>query len=216
MEPMRIPDEKLHHGSAGVTGDLIRGHLVEYVKSFKTSWVKLGQALYPVWKDKLFFAWGYDKFEYYTQEELGLKKETALKLLKTYFFMEQHEPAYIKEEFTQEREASRVPGCDEVNVLRLAKNNKQLNKDDYYKLHKAVFEDGKAAGSVRKDLTTMIRERVDVDPDEERQKRSDVAMKKLAGALKSFYNDMEALKVAPAELLEEAKDLLEKLEQEIG
>lgn len=215
METERLLDQQKRKNVATVTGDLIREHLVEYVKSFKTSWVKLGQALYPVWKDKLFYAWGYDKFEYYTQEELGLKKETALKLLKTYFFMEQNEPAYVKEDFTKERDASQVPGCDEANVLRLARNNKELNKEDYYKLHKAVFEEGKDAGAVRKDLTSMIRERKPVDPDEERQERSDAAIRKLANALKSFYNDMESLKLAPAELVEEAKELLEKLEQEI-
>jgi len=70
-----------------VTGELLRGQLVDLAKNFKTSWVQLGQALYPVWKDKLFFGWGHDKFEQYTQKELGLKKTTALKLLKTYFFV---------------------------------------------------------------------------------------------------------------------------------
>lgn len=215
METAFLPDQKKSPAAAGLTGDLIRGHVVEYVKSFKTSWVKLGQALYPVWKDKLFYTWGYDKFEYYTQEELGLKKETALKLLKTYFFMEQNEPAYVKDDFVKDREAARVPGCDEVNVLRLARNHKELNKDDYHKLHKAVFEDGKDAGSVRKDLTALMRERKAVDPDEERQKRSDAAIRRLASALKLFSNDMETLKLASVELIEDAKELLQRLEQEI-
>lgn len=215
MDGVKILELQERAAGGAATADQIRAQLVEHCKDFKTSWVKLGQALYPVWKDKLFFAWGFDKFEYYTQEELGLKKETALKLLKTYFFMEQNEPAYLKEEFTQDREAARVPGCDEVNVLRLARNRKELNKDDYYKLHKAVFEDGKDASSVRKDLTAIMRERKDVDPDEERELRNEAAIRKLAYALKSFYKDMETLKLAPAELIEEAKDLLEKLEKEI-
>jgi len=215
MEIFKMPVERKKDASANITGDMLREHVVEHVKLFKTSWVKLGQALYPIWKDKLFHVWGYEKFEYYAKEELGLKKETALKLLKTYFFMEQNEPAYLKEEFAKEREAVRVPGCDEANVLRLARNRKELNKEDYYKLHKAVFDEGKDAGALRKDLTAIMRERKPVDPDEERQQRSEAAIRKLANALKSFYNDMEALKVAPAELIEEAKELLKKLEQEI-
>ena len=198
-----------------VTADEIRDNLTEYCKTFKTSWVKLGQALYPVWKDKLFYAWGFDKFEYYTTEELGLKKETALKLLKTYFFMEQTEPAYVQKDFVEEKEASKVPGCDEANVLRLARGKKELNKDDYRQLRDAVFKDGKGASGVKKDLVALMKERKQVDPDEERHQRNEAAIRKLANAIKNFNKDMEALKLAPADLLDEAKVLLEKLEGEI-
>lgn len=215
MDGMKILELQERASGGAATADQIRTQLVEHCKNFKTSWVKLGQALYPVWKDKLFYAWGFDKFEYYTSEELGLKQATALKLLKTYFFLEQNEPHYLKEEFTQEREAARVPGCDEVNVLRLARGKKEVNKDDYVQLRKAVFEDGKDASGVRKDLTTLIRQRKEVDPDEERQERNDTAIRKLTFALKNFHKDMETLKLAPAELIEEAKKLLEKLEKEI-
>lgn len=198
-----------------VTADNIRDNLTEYCKSFKTSWVKLGQALYPVWKDKLFYAWGFDKFEYYTKEELGLKKETALKLLKTYFFIEQTEPAYLENGFSDEKEASKVPGCEEANVLRLARGKKELNKEDYRQLRDAVFKDGKDASGVKKDLVALMKVRKQVDPDEERQHRNDAALMKLANAIKNFNKDMEALKLAPAELVDEAKELLERLEKEL-
>jgi hypothetical protein len=49
----------------------------------------LGQNLYTAWRDKLYYTWGFEKFEDYTQEELGFKKQLAIKLLKTYFFLEQ-------------------------------------------------------------------------------------------------------------------------------
>jgi len=198
-----------------LTADMIREQLVDYCKNFKTSWVQLGQALYPVWKDKLFYAWGYEKFEYYTKEELGLKQSTAVKLLKTYFFLEQNEPAYLQDGFQEQRKASEVPGCDEVNVLRLARSKKELNKEDYRQLRDAVFKEGKDAGGVRKDLTALMKERKVVDPDEERQERNDAAIRKLVGAIKNFSKDMEVLKLAPPQLLEEARDLLKKLEEEI-
>ena len=198
-----------------MTANAIREKLVKCSKNFKTSWVELGQSLYSVWKDKLFYAWGFDKFEYYTKEELGIKQATAMKLLKTYFFLEQNEPVYLKQDFMQERKAVEVPGCDEVNVLRLARDKKELNKDDYRQLRDAVFKDGKDALGVRKDLVSLMKERKPVDPEEERENRNESAMRKLANALKSFNKDMEALKMAPAEILDEAKDLLEKLEHEI-
>ena len=75
----------------------LRGHIAQHAKDFKLSWVQLGQGLYSVWRDKLYQAWDFDKFEDYVVRELGLKKPLALKLVKTYFFVEQDEPIYLKE-----------------------------------------------------------------------------------------------------------------------
>ncbi|MCC6758461.1 MAG: hypothetical protein IT395_02385, partial [Candidatus Omnitrophica bacterium] len=41
---------------SALTADLIRDKLIQFSKDFKTSWVNLGQNLYPVYKDKLFHA----------------------------------------------------------------------------------------------------------------------------------------------------------------
>ena len=46
----------------------------------------------------------FEKFEDYVIRELGLKKPLALKLVKTYFFVEQDEPVYLKKEFAEVRE----------------------------------------------------------------------------------------------------------------
>ncbi len=200
---------------SSITADLIRDQLIQYSKDFKTAWLRLGQNLYPVYKDKLFTAWGFEKFEHYTQSELGVNKETATKLLKTYFFLEQDEPEYLKQEFRDERDPSQVPDCDALNVLRLARARKELNKNDYAQLKEAVFEKGQEASAVRKDLVSLMKERKKVDPDEEREKRNTAAVKKLLNALRSFQKDMEALKLAPASLVEEVNGLMKKLEDEV-
>ena len=197
------------------SADRIREALVAHAKNFKVSWVNLGQALYPVWKDKLFYSWGFDKFEYYTERELGIKQPTALKLLKTYFFLEQDEPAYLAQEFAENRKAAQVPDCDAVNVLRMARQKKELNREDYLQIKKAVFDDGKDASALRKDLTQMMKERKPVDPDEEREKRNADAMRRVLTALKTFKKDMETLKLAPAEILKEADELMQRLEKQL-
>ena len=197
------------------TADQIREKLLGYTKDFKTSWVNLGRALYPVWKDKFFYTWGYDKFEYYTERELGIKKATAIKLLKSYFFLEKEEPAYLAQDFADDRQPTQVPSCEAVNVLRLAKQSKELTEEDYHELKKAVFEEGKEATTVRKDLTSMMKERKEVDPEEERDKRNELAIRRFMNAIRSFQKDMETLKVAPVSLMEGANELLKKLEKEI-
>ncbi len=195
--------------------DDLREQILDHSKGFKKSWVKLGQALYAVWQDKMYHAWGFEKFEDYTEKEVGLNKQTSMKLLKAYLFLEQDEPMYLSEEFFTTREASKVPGYEEVNVLRLAKQKKEINKDDYSDLRKSVFEKGKTASAVRKDLTAIMKERKQVDPEEERDKRNEAAIRRLVGSLKSFKNEMDALKLLPGELLVETKNLMDKLETQL-
>ena len=191
----------------------LRLQLAEQAKAFKTSWVYLGQGLYSVWRDKLFHGWGHEKFEDYVATELGLKKPLAMKLVKTYFFVEQEEPAYLKKEFSEAREAAVIPSYESLDVLRLARRNKDVNKEDYVKLRKAVFEKGKDDAAVRKDLTAMIRERKPVNPEEEREQRQQQSIKKFVTALKSFHQDMETLRLIDADIVQEAEELLKKLEE---
>ena len=196
-----------------LTSDALRVELAEHAKSFKVSWVYLGQGLYSVWRDKLFYGWGFEKLEDYLAAELGIKKPLAMKLVKTYFFVEQEEPAYLKKEFSEAREALVVPGYESLDVLRLAKRSKEVNREDYVKLRKQVFEKGKDASLVRKDLTAIIKERKQVDPDEERENRQQASIRRFVNALKSFQKDMDVLKLVESDIVEEAETLLAKLEE---
>jgi len=206
--------EKRSKNRLDSTADRLRSEIRNHSKSFKTSWVNLGQALYGVWQDRLYYAWGYDKFEHYIEREVGLPKQLSVKLLKSYFFLEQEEPSYLKRDFQNNREAIQVPGLDAVNVLRLAKNNRELPRNDYMKLRKDVFEKGRDAAMVRRDLTAMIKERKPSDPIEERNKRKDTALRNLIHSLDSFQKDMSALKLVPDEIVKDAQALQNKLEEQ--
>ena len=195
------------------TADALRADLAEHAKSFKISWVFLGQGLYAVWRDKLFHGWGFERFEDYAAAELGIKKPLAMKLVKTYFFVEQEEPAYLKKDFSEAREATVVPGYESLDVLRLARRNSQVNREDYVKLRKQVFEKGRDASAVRKDLTAIIKERKQVNPDEEREARQQASIKRFVNALKSFQKDIETLRLVEHDIAEEAQHLLAKLEE---
>src|SRR6202142_199066 len=174
----------------------LREHIAVHAKSFKLSWVQLGQGLYSVWRDKLFVAWEFEKFEDYVIRELGLKKPLALKLVKTYFFVEQDEPVYLKKEFAESRETAVIPGYESLDVLRLARAHKELTREDYTKLRKDIFEKGKEASLVRKDLTAIIKERKKVDPEQAREARLNTSVHRLVAALRSFTKDMETLQIA--------------------
>lgn len=186
-----------------------------YVKEFKTSWLQFSQALYSIHQDRLYEYWGYEKFEHYVERELGLKKSMAIKLVKTYAFVEQQEPSYLRKEFLTDREAKTIPDMDAISVLRLAKNKKEITKNDYQELRKKVFDQGRSAGLVRKDLTTMMRERQTVDPQEERERRHEAMIRRLLNAIRSFKKDAASLKLVKADLVQKAEALFYELESEI-
>ena len=127
---MNFSQQAVERKKSNLNVDSLRIELVGYSKDFKVSWVHLGQGLYSVWKDQLFQAWGFDKFEDYVIRELGLKKSLALKLVKTYFFVEQEEPGYLKKEFSEDKKAVAVPGYEGLDVLRIARRHSELSRED--------------------------------------------------------------------------------------
>ncbi len=193
----------------------LRYHILENAKSFKTSWIELGRALYTVTKDKLYKEWGYTSFEIYTAKEIGIRKQTAMKLLRSYYFLEKEEPAYLKQDYVKEADASRIPSYEAIDVLRQAKNKKTLDANDYSNLKKEIFEKGKDAREAKKNLTSLIRERQELEPEEAREKRKFATVRRFVGMLKSIKEEMEIAKLLPAPLLKEAAELIRKLEEEV-
>jgi hypothetical protein len=197
-----------------VDTDSIRFQVLESAKQFKTSWVELGQVLYAVWKDKLYKAWGYQKFEAYTAKEIGVRRETAIKLVKSYWFLEREAPEYLKEDYTRSAEAARVPKLDSVNVLRLARD-KDLHPEEYDRLKHNVLQKGAEPSAVKKELTELIRQREELEPDEARKQKKMVVVKRFLSQLKTLRKDLSLLKLLPEPLLKEADALIMKIETEV-
>jgi len=193
----------------------MRYHVLKSAKDFKTSWIELGQTLYSVWKDKLYKEWGFSTFDAYTAKEIGIKKDTAFKLLRSYYFLEKEEPALISRDYTKDADTATLPTYEAVNTLRLAKNNKNIDQEDYSKLKKYVIEKGQDARDVKKDLTQMIKQRQELDPEESREKRKVSLLKRLIGVLRSVQTEIKTGKLLPAQIVKEADSLISKLEDEI-
>lgn len=193
----------------------LRYRVLESAKNFKTSWVDLGRSLYSVYRDKLYKEWGYATFDAYTSKEIGIRKQTAVKLLKSYFFLEKEEPVYLKEEYVASSDAASIPGYESVNVLRLAKEKKELQAQDYQYLKKEVFEKGKDAADARKELTALIRERRELEPEEAWEKRKLSTVKRFLGTLKALRQEVETAKLLPHPLVKEIASLIKKIESEI-
>lgn len=194
----------------------LRYSILQDAKDFKTSWVKLGRSLYTAWKDKLYKEWGYNTFDAYTNREIGIRKQTSMKLLKSYFFLEKDEPGYLRKEYAESTGAALIPNYEAIDVLRLAKSKKTLGEGDYANFKKEIFEKGKDAFQARRDLTAMIRQREELEPEEAWKKRRLAKIKRFLSALKSMKEEIEATKLLPLPLIKEAASLINKLEAEIS
>jgi hypothetical protein len=204
--------ENIERKLKGMDENSIRHMVLQNAKSFKASWVGLGQSLYSVWKDKLYKNWGYMKFDAYTSKEIGIRKETALKLLRSYYFLEKEEPGYLKDRYEEKEEPSSIPTLEAIDTLRLASKKKTIDKSDYIDIRKRVLEDGIDAREVKKDLTQLIRQREELEPDEARRKRREALIKRYISTLRSIKEELKASKILPAQILGDIDRLLIKLE----
>jgi len=193
----------------------LRYHILESAKQFKCSWIELGRSLYSVWKDKMYKEWGYASFDIYAAREIGIRKQTAMKLLKSYYFLEKEEPQYLKNEYTSSTQPAQLPSYESVNILRQAKNNKGLDENDYRDLKKEVFEKGRDAQEIKKNLGVIIRQRQEMDPEEAQEKKSRAVLNRLLGQLRLLKQEVAVLKLLPAPLVKDLDNLIRNIGQEI-
>ncbi|MCX5714882.1 MAG: hypothetical protein NT033_08835 [Candidatus Omnitrophica bacterium] len=205
-------EQKLQHMDAGT----LRYHVLESAKNFKTSWIELGRSLYSVWKDKLYKDWGYGSFDIYTAKEIGIRKPTAVKLLRSYYFLEKEEPQLLNKEHTHGLKPAQVPSYEAIDVLRQAKNKKTIDAEDYANLKRDIFEKAKDHREVKKDLTALIRQRQELEPEEAWEKRRSGTLRRFLGTLKALKQEAEISKILPAPLLKEVGDLIKKIEVQLG
>ncbi len=193
----------------------LRYHILESAKQFKSSWIKLGRSLYTAWKDKMYKEWGYASFEAYVSREIGIRKQTAMKLLKSYYFLEKEEPQYLKDEYAASTPPAQLPSYESVNILRQAKNNKSLDDDDYRSLKKEIFEKGRDAQEIKKNLGVIIRQRQELDPQEAQGKKRSAVLNRLLGQLRALKQEITVLKLLPMSLIKELDDLIKNISHEL-
>jgi len=193
----------------------LRYHILESAKNFKCSWIELGRSLYSVYKDKMYKEWGYVSFDIYVSREIGIRKQTAMKLLKSYYFLEKEEPQYLKNEYAVSTQPANLPSYESVNILRQAKNNKDLDVDDYANLKKEIFEKGRDAQELKKNLGVIIRQRQESDPEAVQEIKRHSVLKRLLGQLRLLKQEVAVLKLLSVPLIKDLDNLIKNIDQEI-
>ncbi|MCG3177100.1 MAG: hypothetical protein MOGMAGMI_02066 [Candidatus Omnitrophica bacterium] len=188
-----------------------RYRTLEAARAFKTSWIELGQFLYTVYKDKLYREWQYLTFEAYCAKEVGIKQPTALKLLKSYQFLEHEEPEFLREENISERKPDRIPSFESVNALRLLKNRPEVSAKQYEDVRDDVLEEAKEDGEVKKKIRYILKTSSRKSPEEEKQDKKEQALKRLLAGLQTAKTEFDLYEY-PAKVRKKIDELIEVLE----
>ncbi len=204
--------QNLEERMEGLEPSSFRYQILSSARDFKSSWIDLGQRLFTVYKDKLYKDWGYLTFEAYCSKEIGIKQTTAVKMLKSYSFLEREEPSFLKEENLEERKPARIPSFESVNALRLAKESERLSETKYEELREDVFEGEKEDGEIQKKIRYVLKAapRPAGAPDKADEDKAAV-LKKLLAQLEQAKSKMNELEV-PAKVLRQMEALIESLE----
>ena len=191
----------------------LRYQVLDAARRFKSSWIELGRYLYAVQKDKLYRDWGFTSFEAYAQKEIGVRQATAVKLVRSYFFLEKEEPGYLKERLNAD-EPARIPSCESVNALRLAKGNARIPEKEYEGLREDVLENAREDAHVKEKIRYILKghpPRLTPGQREEKKERSLQALIKTARRLKAEIAQI-GLPKAVSRKAEELIDALEELQ----
>jgi hypothetical protein len=199
----------------GLDESSLRYQTLQSAKRFKTSWVELGQYLHTVWREKHYKSWGYVSFESYCTKEIGIRPSTALKLLRSYYFLERDEPAFLKEKLIDSDKVVELPSFRSVDILRLAKDKKDLNDEDYKTLRYSVLDKGEEPKEVRNKLKDILESYKELDPEEEKKKRYTTTINRFLSMLKNLQREIEHSGMLSKEIVKEVDHLIAKIEAEM-
>ena len=195
--------------------DELREKVVEVARRHKASWIKLGQYLYTIQRNKMYKYWGFLEFDGYCMKELGIRPLTALKMVRSYQFLEREEPKVIELNSTGSENLRKIPSFEAVNILRLARRNKQFTEKDLEDIREEVLEDGKEPKEVRAHVRKLLSDREEKDPAEVRKSRRNSAIRRLLSVLANTKKELEGAHLLPAPLLKQMAELEEKLEDQL-
>ena len=193
----------------------LRVKAVEVAKKHKSSWIELGQYLFSIYKNKLYKEWCYQAFETYCQKELSIKEATASKLIKSYSFLEKEEPRIVKPEFTSEETPKKIPDYEAVNLLRLAKENKNIPTSEFAELRQEVLNEGKEPKDIRAKVKKILEEQKPKDTAEAKDQKRNGVLRRLIGFINSAKTQLEEDDLVPDHVLKQMETLAQRLADQL-
>lgn len=183
--------------------------ILSSAKSFKSSWVDLGQQLKQVRTSRLYSEWGYDSFEDYCSREIRIRRQTADKLTMAYHYLEQKRPALVQDQ----QNLTPLPDFRSIDLLCQADGEQKFSAEQQQELQEAVFEGKLSHPTIAKRFKEMAMEHATTQERQFTEYKSALgAARRLQGALGFLPDEFNGrdLDLAPLiSALEQAVDMLE-------
>ena len=175
-------------------------------KRFKSTWVELGKLLCQVRDEGLFVAWGYETFEAYCLKELHIRKPTALKLTRSFSFLNKHEPRAANDE----EAVLRAPAFEVVEVLADAEERGQLSAAEYENIRDTIWNPERPASELRREFSERY-------PRPPPAPVGDAAqLKRLAAAARRLAQELRGCRKVSSAIFERAAALADDVEELVG
>jgi hypothetical protein len=173
-------------------------------KRFKSTWAELGKLLVQVRDEAKYEEWGYPSFEAYCLKELHIKKQTALKLTRSFSFLAKHEPpeAVKEEDFPQ-----RAPAFEVVEVLADAADRGQLSPSEYRSLRDSIWNPEKSATELKREFSERFPRPPPEPPPE------NVQLRRLAQMARKLASELSGTRKVPSAVAERAAALADDIEE---
>ncbi len=168
-------------------------------RRFKSTWFELAGLLVKVRGETLFEGWGYESFESYCWKELRIRRQTALKLTRSYSFLDKHEPKRT----AADAAAMGAPAFEVVDVLAEAEARGQLSGEDYRAVRDAIWDPDRPAAELKRELAARFPRPVFDRED---------ALSRLARTARKLANELHATPGMQRAIRDQAAALAEALE----
>jgi hypothetical protein len=136
-------DRKLEDKMLAAAGDPMRANVIDKARSFKRSWLELGEALTTVLEKGSWEGWGYPSFDAYCKKELQITPSTAAKLTGSFRFLKSNAPTII--ERSHHDANAPVPDVRAVDFVQRAEERGAADKGTMAEIRHMAFDEGARA-----------------------------------------------------------------------
>jgi hypothetical protein len=184
------------------SADAFREEVLRAARAFKASWTGLARVLTRVRDEALWESWGFPSFEAYCTQELHIRKATALKLTRSWSFLDRHE-RHWKPEAPDARPA---PAFEVVEVLAEAEERGALDAEEYRSIRDSIWDPDRPVAAVRRELSDRF-------PRPAREPApTEVRLGQLARTARRLAEDLRVFRGVPASVRTQADDLAAAVE----
>jgi hypothetical protein len=179
-----------------------REEVLRAARAFKASWTGLARVLTRVRDEALWEGWGFPSFEAYCSKELRIRKATALKLTRSWTFLDRHERGWRPDA----PDARPAPAFEVVEVLAEAEERGALDAEEYRSIRDSIWDPDRPVAAVRRELTERFPRPAPEPP------AMEVRLGQLSRTARRLAEDLRVCRGVPASVRTQADDLAAAVE----